>query len=657
MYLSSESTGRALNNKNAVKRGLVAGLATLALIAGGGCGKTQEPAPPGRQPYANLGLRPNTPGFLQGTVMERVEVGNTGQMAVTSFGLAVNLRYPGDTRAPVPVREWMIKEMYRLGFGRATGFSDLRRLQPEQVLQDKRVAVVMVGAYVPPGARVGQRTDVVVQALPGSDTASLAGATLYQCELRLLGANALNPGGSVNAHIAARGPVFINPAFALEVPTPGAGGGGGENRTGSRVGTILGGGVCTTDRPIHLRLRTPQWNVAKVVEQIINERFQTVADKPRANGQGMCVAEAQDEGYINLYVPAKYQKNWEHFVAVVNHLYLTVNPAAAAMKARELVAEAKKPEALLADISYALEGLGTVAIPYIGELLTHPSPDVAFAAAKAGTYLGDAASEIALGRMAQTAGHPFRVDAIQVLGDVPPSPAVARAVSPCLDADDAQVRIAAYKVLSQIDDARIPNPVMSRKIHDSFILDVIETTGKPMVYATRVGEPRIAVFGSRSQIRLPITFSAFDTRLTITQDARKPQLLSVFYRGEEMQEPVAALSRPLIVELAARLGGGSDDKFRFSYGEIVAMLQTMADTGKVASSFVLQDIPGLEEQFGDIADASSGRSVGEAQPATPQPATGLAGTSPMAPPPGQVVNLTNAPRPNGNAPAAGGRPN
>ena len=651
MYPSSESTGGVLNN-SAVKRGIAAGLAALALIAGG-CGRTTEPPPPGRQPYANLGLRQNIPGFLNGTVMERVEVSNTGQMAVTSFGLAVNLRYPGDTRAPVPVREWMIKEMYRQGFGKATGYSDLRRLQPEQVLQDKRVAVVMVGAYVPPGARVGQRTDVVVQALPGSDTASLAGATLYQCELRLLGANALNPGGSVNAHIAARGPVFINPAFALEVPTIA---GAGENRAGSRVGTILGGGVCTTDRPIHLRLRTPQWNVAKLVEQIVNERFQTVADKPRANGQGMCVAEAQDEGYINLYVPAKYQKNWEHFVAVVNHIYLTVNPAAAAMKARELVAEAQKPEALLADISYALEALGSAAVPYIGELLTHPSPDVAFAAAKAGTYLGDAASEIALGRMAQTDGHPFRVDAIQVLGDVPPSPAVARAVAPCLDADDAQVRIEAYKVLSRIDDARIPNPVMSRKIHDSFILDVVESTGKPMVYATRVGEPRLAVFGSRSQIKLPITFAAFDTRLTITQDARKPQLLSLFYRGEELQEPIAALSRPLIVELAARLGGGSDDKFRFSYGEVVAMLQTMADTGKVASSFVLQDIPGLEEQFGDIADASSGRSVGEAPPATPQPATGLAGTSPMAPPGSQVVNLTNTPRPTGNAPA-GGRPN
>jgi hypothetical protein len=214
--------------------------------------------------------------------------------------------------------------------------------------------------------------------------------------------------------------------------------------------------------------------------------------------------------------------------------------------------------------------------------------------------------------------------------------------------------------LAKIDDPRIPNPVLSRKSNDSFILDVIETTGKPMVYATRVGEPRIAVFGSRSQIKLPITFSAFDTRLTITQDAKKPQLLSVFYRGEEVQEPIAALSRPLVVELAARLGGGSDDKFRFSYGEVVAMLQTMADTGKVASSFVLQDIPGLEEQFGDIADASSGRAVGEAPVASPQPNTGLAGTSPAVGPNGnQVVNLTNsnaAPRPNGTAPA-GGRPN
>src|SRR3954468_22103122 len=87
----------------------------------------------------------------------------------------------------------------------------------------------------------------------------------------------------------------------------------GRRGAGAGLGTVRGGGYVTSDRAIQLRLRTPQWNISRGVEQVINTRFQQVADKQRQNGQGQCVAEAQDEGYINLYVPAAYQNNWEHF--------------------------------------------------------------------------------------------------------------------------------------------------------------------------------------------------------------------------------------------------------------------------------------------------------------------------------------------------------
>ena len=142
-----------------------------------------------------------------------------GPLAVSSYGLVVNLRYSGDSNtAPTAVREWMIKEMYRHGMGghRIPGYHDMT---PERALADKRNAIVIAAAFIPPGARVGQRVDALCQALPQSNTASLAGGTLYQCELRLYGADALNPGGSVNKYVEARGPLFINPAYALETPS------------------------------------------------------------------------------------------------------------------------------------------------------------------------------------------------------------------------------------------------------------------------------------------------------------------------------------------------------------------------------------------------------------------------------------------------------
>src|SRR5262249_15730776 len=151
--------------------------------------------------------------------------------------------------------------------------------------------------------------------------------------------------------------------------------------------------------------------------------------------------------------------NWEHFAAVVNHLYVNSSPSQTAMRAKQLVAAAHQPNALLADISYCLEGLGPIAAPYLAELLTDPQPEIPFPPPKAGPYPGDAASEETMGHIAQTVGHPFRLDAVQVLADLPPNAIIARALAPCLDSEESQLRVEAYKALAKITDPRIPNPV------------------------------------------------------------------------------------------------------------------------------------------------------------------------------------------------------
>jgi hypothetical protein len=575
-------------------------------------------------------VRKDLPAYLKDTVIERSDVANTAPLPVTSFGLVVNLRYSGDNRAPTPVREWMIKEMNRHGIGRPT-MPDYAKLSPEAVLSDKRTAIVIAGALIPPGARKGQRVDVICQAMPQSDTASLAGGTLYQCDLRLDGANAMNPGGSVNKFVEARGPLFINPAYALETPKPTDGAG----RSGARTATVMGGGYVTSDRAIQLRLRTPQWNVSRGIEQVINTRFQQVADRPRQNGQGLCVAEAQDEGYINLYVPAAYRDNWEHFVGVATHLYVNMSPAAAAIQAQALCEEATKPGALLQDISFALEGVGPAAVPYILPLLTHAAPDVRFAAARAGAFLGNTPSEDALIKIAQSAGHPYRVNAILALGELPTNSEINRAMAACLDSDESLIRINAYKVLAAAKDPA----VTSKQINESFWLDMVDSKGPPLVYATRTMEPRLAVFGSRTSLKQPLTFTAFDSSLSITTNVENPGLLSIFYRGDELQVPVSTRSRPNVAELAARLGGAADERLRFGYGDVVGILQSMADSGKVASAFVLQDQPGVEDALMSIPDATggsgNGRPVGEPATApraeaTPRPGVPAAQGAPAA---------------------------
>src|SRR4051812_43161860 len=137
------------------RRVLIVAAAT-ACAAGifAGCAMN-EPDKPKRPIYNNIGLRTGLPSYLHDTILERADLSNVGPLAVSSYGLVVNLRYSGDSRAPTAVREWMIKEMYRHGFGSRLGPPEFVGVTPERVLNDKRAAIVIVGAYIPPGARKG----------------------------------------------------------------------------------------------------------------------------------------------------------------------------------------------------------------------------------------------------------------------------------------------------------------------------------------------------------------------------------------------------------------------------------------------------------------------------------------------------------------------
>src|SRR5687768_3688678 len=156
---------RQLASKSLRRIGIGAVAALVGLALASGCMPPEKPKVQ-KPPYPNLGLKP-VPVYLKDTILERTDITNTGPFAVSSYGLVVNLRHSGDTKAPPPVREWVKKEMYRHGIAssRQPGYEDIT---PEMILSDPRTAIVMAGAYVPPGARKGQRVDVIVQALPGS---------------------------------------------------------------------------------------------------------------------------------------------------------------------------------------------------------------------------------------------------------------------------------------------------------------------------------------------------------------------------------------------------------------------------------------------------------------------------------------------------------
>ena len=591
-------------------RRLVQCVIAAAVGAGGllGCKGVQLPAEKKTSSnYVDLGLK-QVPPYMRGTIYERVELSGTTFSEVSGYGLVVNLDHTGNNDTlPAAVKSYMTKEMVKEGFGNrlTPGYE---KITPERVLRDDRVAVVEVHGYLPPGIRKNQTFDVAINVLARNDTSSLAGGELYRTDLKLNGVNPTNPFGPVNVWGKAKGFVFVNPAYALQrskTPTT------GPARAALRNGLIMDGGMAVADRPLMLQLRQPQSSVSRAIEQRIRARF----------GDDDSVARAKDEGIVEIYVPTeRYGSDWKHFAAVCLHSYFNSSPEFAVARTKQLVEEAQKPDAPLGDISYCWEALGTPAMPFISQLLSNRSPEVAYAAARAMAFVGDdsGAALATLMTMARTANHPFQLSAVQTLGAVPNSIAINHMLRELLDCPQTLVRIEAYRILARSHDGSVFSRVITEDpANQKFILDVVPSTAAPLIYATRTGTPRIAVIGGSPQIERGVQYLALNNRFMIQSDADQ-SLVKIFYRDAELPHSITTPSRSDVSEVIGRLGGlAAPDQtpFNFSYGEIVAMLQDLSDQHKLTverdgqqalASFMLQEPARVVQDVTDAAPIADG---------------------------------------------------
>jgi hypothetical protein len=614
----------------------LAAIALAAALAVAGCSSKPKVDSKVKIPtrYTSLPAK-KVPAVFKDTVYEKCDLINTEPFLVNGYGFVSNLSNTGSCEAPNAVREYMVKEMIKHKWdSRLIG---IRTPTPEEAMRDPRNAIVQVDGYLPPGIRKGQRFDVQVGALADSGTTSLAQGDLFQTELRILGANPIDPGGSVNVHARAEGPVFVNPAYALKTELDGD----PAARRSLRLGLVMNGARALEDRPLGLRLRQPSLRMSKYIEQRIDQRLQEI--RPDT------IAAAQDEGIVSLFVPFNLNGDWEHFAGLVQFMYLNGSPEFAAQKSRQLCDEAVKPDAPLMEISYAWEGLGKGALPAIREreMMSHGSPDVQYAAARAAAYLGDAAGQQALVTIARTSGHKFQVNAVRVLGTMVPSPSLNESIRPLLDSSEWLVRLEAYRMLSKNGDSAIfSTPVHGGPDKGGFTLDVVRSDGPPVIYATQRGEPRIAIIGSKVGVNMPITFGAMDNRLSVSSndDART---VTVFYRppmpdgGPRTREqrdalvPIAIRSNPDLAEIIARLGGEGGDAggnarlghLDFNYGEILSILSQLTTARQVSAyapggdrtpaSFILQELPRVQDAIDSAPPIpEQGRPQRDEQPTT-----------------------------------------
>jgi len=628
-WISSDNVQRSLMNRPQRTLCVAAFYVVAGAMITGLTGCTQAPAKPAPPRYTWIGKR-DVPPFMNGTVYEVTNLQNTEPFLISGWGLVVNLGGTGGSQqVPNNVKAYMIKEMERKGFGSKLR-PEYENISPEAIIGDRNAAIVAVYGALPPGARKGQWFDVAVRA-EGLEVTSLARGLLYESELTIDGANAVDPTKRVNVWASAYGPVFVNPAAALNVsPNP-----NGATKRTLRSGIIIGGGQVATNRPLLLQLRQPEKRLSRSIEARINDVFHQ--DK---------VCTAYDEGYCQLWVPQQYHEDWEHFAKVVQHIYLRGDSEAFARgKAKQLVAEARKPGAPLQDISYCWEGLGNFALPELAPLLVDAPDDIRFAAARAAAYIGDpsGAAQRALYDLARTQQSAFQVPAVQVLGRIPNSRAVNQLLRDLLDSDQTSVRIEAYNILARAEDPSVQSRVFAsarESANQKFILDLVQSHGQPLIYATRSLVPRIAIFGEMPELGIPLTFGAMDNHLMISSGAVGRDV-TIYYRDTRLKQAIQMSCPPDVIALLARLAGQMDDgtgQLDFTYAEILAILQGLSDQHKlqvttptgeqVAAAFMLQDAPEVRDAIDSAPLLDKGRPTGNgAAPKLDAPQT-PAGTSP-----------------------------
>jgi len=164
-----------------------------------------------------------------------------GPMRVRGYGMVVGLGKNGSSDCPRPIYDRLVQNLYKHHRFSSSVVGE-KNITPEQLIADPDTAVVLVQGEIPPAAVEGTRFDVVVMALPGTQTKSLRGGRLFTADLEIF--RELSSSVSISGQIlaVAAGPVFLNPFAEGDAAT----------KSNPLEGIVVGGGMAVKDRRVRL---------------------------------------------------------------------------------------------------------------------------------------------------------------------------------------------------------------------------------------------------------------------------------------------------------------------------------------------------------------------------------------------------------------------
>lgn len=589
-------------------RDMLAGL--LICLGLAGCQQEIVEAPPDAPPPPTY----SGPEFLRSTVASLVKLDGYHPVLVSGYGLVVNLNHTGSADCPPALRQWLIDEMSKRGFGsESAGYGNLT---PAQVLASDRTAVVKVQGVIPPGATEGTRFDLMVTALEQTQTTSLEGGLLYTTTLSIgqpvLGAPAFD------AVATGRGQLFLNPFRSSAA----------EADSESTVGRVLAGGVTTQSLPLQLLTNQPSYRLTRQVADRINGRF------PPDPGDKQPIAVPKSDTVIAINVVGRYKDNPQRMLDLCSHLYLNPTASFAQQKARELAELIRQPGnyEYADDIAIAFEGMGKTILPTLRAMYSDGEAIPRITALKAGAYLGDQTAVEPLYELAGGGHGPASEQATRMLGvllrERPDNLRAATLLRKLVDVDDVLVRVAAAEALAEANDPSIRQFAFG----ETMMLTQVKCD-RPMIYVSRTGKPRVIVFNDQLGFQYPLFFSTENSRFMIRGSEGEPEV-AVFYQSPELRGAVNQNIPANVGYLIGTMAFSPDADSKtvglgIGYSRIVSVLHALCTGGFIDAPFVLQQ--------SDLAQRIADTRALEPGPRPETGAPGAPGADPQIIPDGPVV--------------------
>jgi len=499
---------------------------------------------------------------LNKSIGEFAEVFTSDAVLVEGFGIVMGLNGNGSSECPSGVKSQMVKLIQRK-------LNTNNKREALELLKSRDNAVVRIYGIIPEGSPKGTRFDVVVEALEATQTTSLEGGTLFDCDL--VPYTRVGVGGAREL-AKAKGAIYIENIDS--------------NNPNKTKGVIIGGGSSLESPSMTLGLYEPNFMLTSLIRNMVNQRF------------GSDTANAKTAGLILISPPEEYKNEQEKLAKLIKAIYLPQNDQAEIEKIKQLASTLHEKNQLI-DSEIGLETIGRRSLAYIKEYSNSDDDYVKLRAARVMLNLRDQKAAWILRKIALDKKSPYRAEAIEAIA-CSDDDTIKSTLRTFIDDEDFDVRRAAYKALKKAGDISIT----TESIGGNFSMESIISSGQNVIYVRRQKNPAIILFGKDINAIQSTFITSRDSSITISAN---PSLnkLSIMRKHPTKAGIIGPIKTGFSINQIIRAMGESPNARTFSFkrglglnfAEITSLLELMCKSGVVNAKFIAQPLADIDQEI------------------------------------------------------------